>query len=271
MAPADFSATTLYAGRLRHPEHGLVHVAGYQNVALNLAGGPNAMVLHFPARAMGPDNFVPVGDAENVLADMALALPPPAPAAPGGMAPMGGAAGAAPRVRVFDHDVYTVLLAEDATLIPAALEEVPRRRRPRLDHGLLRFYTDHYPDHVFAVCCFDTAERRRAKPLLVWYVPLDPDVLTAPALDGHTGGPPDLADRVLTDHTVLFGTDEAADGWGWPVRYRDTAGPGLAPFLPDAVVGARFHGFMPNGDFAIPHAAVLAGDLRAVRRVGPPA
>ncbi|MDA0564207.1 hypothetical protein LG943_07690 [Streptomonospora sp. S1-112] len=269
MAPADFFATTLYAGRLRHPQHGLVHVVGYQNSARNLAEGPNAMVLHFPARALGRGNFVPVGGAEHVLADMVRALPP-LPVSPGAAMDWMDAGGAPP-VEVFDHDVYTVLVAEDATLIPAALDRVPPKRRPRLDPGLLRFYTERYPGHVFAVCCFDNAERRQAKPLLVWYAPHDPDLLAAPALDSHTGGAPDPAARVRTDHTVLFGTDEAAPGWGSPVHYRDTLGPGLAPFLPRAVVGARFHGWMPNGDFAIPHADLLAGDLRAVRRVGPPA
>ena len=33
-------------------------------------------------------------------------------------------------VQVFDHDVYTVLLAADPTAIPAALRRVPPKRRP---------------------------------------------------------------------------------------------------------------------------------------------
>jgi hypothetical protein len=46
---AEFSGTTLYAGRRHHPQHGLIHVLGYQNTAANLATGPNAMLLHLPA------------------------------------------------------------------------------------------------------------------------------------------------------------------------------------------------------------------------------
>lgn len=58
MDQAAFSGTTLYAGRRHHPEHGLIEVLGYQNTAVNLAGGPNAMLLHVPARALTPENFL---------------------------------------------------------------------------------------------------------------------------------------------------------------------------------------------------------------------
>jgi hypothetical protein len=67
--------------------------------------------------------------------------------------------GGTPRhVEVFAHDVYTVLLASDPTLIPAALHRVPQHRRPYLNPDLLTFYADHFPDHTIAVCCFDNAE-----------------------------------------------------------------------------------------------------------------
>lgn len=36
MDQADFSGTAVYAGRLHHPAHGLIHVLGYQNTAVNL-------------------------------------------------------------------------------------------------------------------------------------------------------------------------------------------------------------------------------------------
>jgi hypothetical protein len=62
MDVAEFSGTTVYAGRQHHPAHGLIHVLGYQNTHLNLAAGPNAMLLHLPALSMRPDNFVSVGD-----------------------------------------------------------------------------------------------------------------------------------------------------------------------------------------------------------------
>lgn len=269
MAPAEFSGTTLYVGRRLHPDHGLIHVLGYQNSAANLADGPNAMLLHLPALPMDRRNFVSVGRSEEVLSRMVDALKPVAVTAPVAMDWM-GALSRSPRVQVFEHDVYTVLLAEDATLIPAALAQVPYRKRPRLEPALMEFYATYYPDHTVAVCCFDNAQAKRAKPLLLWYEPQDPDLLVAPALDGHTGGPPDLDTAVPADHWVIFGTDEAPDGWGEPVDYPATVGPDLRTYLPDAVTGAHFTGPLPNGDFAFTHADLLSGDPERIHRLRPP-
>ncbi|GAA1096731.1 hypothetical protein GCM10009605_36560 [Nocardiopsis composta] len=267
-APAAFSETTLYTGRLRHPEHGLVHVLGYQNSAANLADGPNAMLLHIPALSMSRRNFVSVGGHRDLLSRMVEALTPAAAAGPALMDWMGAAPRS--RVEVFEHGVYTVLLAGNAALIPAELYRVPPEKRPRLDPALLEFYAEHYPEHTFAVCCFDNAEAERAEPLVIRYEPHDPDLLVAPALDAHTGGPPDLDAQVPVDHWVVFGTDEAPDGWGEPVKYPGGLRHELRDLLPAAVTGKRCTGTLPNGDFAITHADLLREDLDAVRRIGPP-
>jgi hypothetical protein len=49
---------------------------------------------------------------------------------------------------------------------------------------------------------------------LLWYDPLEHDRLVLPAIDCHTGAVPDLSADVRTDHWVLFGSDDADDGWG---------------------------------------------------------
>ncbi|MEW2133186.1 hypothetical protein [Streptomyces sp. NPDC005435] len=180
--------------------------------------------------------------------------------------------GAASRsVQVFDHDIYTVLLATDPTAVPAALGQVPPHRRPALGPELLRFYADHFPDHTIAVCCFDNADARRARPLLLWYPPLDPDRLNVPALDSHTGAAPDLDAAVPVDHWVLFSTDQAPSGWGAPVAYPQGVRHRLRAFLPTAVVGRHYgHGqTLPNGDFTIHHRDLLAGDLDRIERLRP--
>src|SRR2546423_3207645 len=96
-APAEFSGTVLYVGRHHHPQHGEVEVLGYQNTAVNRAGGPNAMLLHLPAAGMGRENFLDTSRTPDVLRDLVEALRPvsraPQPAV---------AAGA---VEVFDHDI----------------------------------------------------------------------------------------------------------------------------------------------------------------------
>jgi hypothetical protein len=52
MGPADFTGTILYCGRRLHSEHGWIEVLGCQNTAVNLATGPNAMLLHLPAHSV---------------------------------------------------------------------------------------------------------------------------------------------------------------------------------------------------------------------------
>lgn len=190
---------------------------------------------------------------------------------PQGIDWMGAAAGAASHeVKVFEHDIYTVLLATDPTFIPHALHRVAPNKRPYLNPALMEFYADFYADHTVMVCCFDNAEARRAKPLLIWYEPTDPDRLVLPALDCHTGEPPDLDARVTTDHWVIFGTDDAPEGWGSPVRYPGFMRHGLRDFLPRTVVGTSFHGLsLRNGDFAITHDALLNADLARIDRLQP--
>ncbi|MET8611314.1 hypothetical protein AB0N77_15380 [Streptomyces misionensis] len=269
---AAFSGTVLYGGRRRHPEHGLVHVLGYQNTVANLADGPNAMLLHLPTRRLAPEQFVSVGRDGDVLRRMVDAVAAP-PVEADGMAAMDWlGAESEPAVRVFEHDVYTVLLADDPTLIHTALHRVPWKRRPRIEPDLLAFYAEHFPDHAIALCCFDNADARQAKPLVVWYHPNDPDRLTVPALDSHTGGAPDLDARVAVDHWVLWSSDEAGDEWGTAVGYPERLRQRLRGFLPGRVVGRYYGGDQQdliNGDFAIEHRHLLADDLDRVERRGP--
>ncbi|MFF3767719.1 hypothetical protein ACFYYR_27055 [Streptomyces sp. NPDC001922] len=264
---AEFSGTTLYAGRLHHPEHGLIHVLGYQNTPVNLAAGPNAMLLHLPTARMTREHFLPVGRTGDVLNRMVDAVRRPLRTGITDDIAWMGTDGAA--VEIFEHDIYTVLLAADPTRIPAALDDVPEHRRPRLDPDLLRFYADHYPGHTIAVCCFDSAAARRAEPLLMWYSPLDPDRLTLPALDCHTGEAPDLDADVPVDHWVMLSTDAAPPCWGELVDHPREMRHRLRSYLPDAVVGARYGGRLPNGDFSISHDDLLATGMEGLRRLRP--
>ena len=263
-APAQFSGTILYVGRHAHPEHGPVEVLGYQNTAVNLATGPNAMLLHLPAQAMTRANFLDTTASPDVLRDMVDALDVTPPAQPVGRAVP---AGPAPDVEVFDHDVYTVVLARDPRDIPAALDQVPEHKRPALRRELFQFYAETFPDRPVALCCFDNADARRAAPLLMWYRPMFADRLVAPALDGHTGDAPDPDGWVHPDHWVVLGLDEAPEGWGSPVRYRQPLGP-LTAFLPSQVIGRQVqYGYVRNGDFVISFDDVRAGRVEELARL----
>lgn len=266
---AELFGTILFGGRRLHPVHGRVEVLGYQNTAVNLAAGPNAMLLHLPARTVTSAQFLDVGHCDRALRDMAAAAVPPdvSRAAAADVDWMSGGG----RVEVFEHDVYTVVLADRATDIPRALGRVPERKRPLVNRELLAFYQDSFPHHPVALCCFDNAEAEQAKPLMLWYHPLDDERLVLPAIDCHTGAAPDLRASVSTDHTVVFATDAAAEGWGAPVVYSQAKQMRhkLRAFLPERVMGTRFTEFLPNGDFAIAHEDLVRGDLHRIERLVP--
>ncbi len=263
-APAEFTGTILYLGRHTHPEHGPVEVLGYQNTAVNLADGPNAMLLHLPAAgAMTQANFLNTADTPYALRDLVDAVRPPVWAQGSGAV----AAGEPRGVEVFDHDVYTVVLAADPRDIPAALARVPEHKRPTIGDELFGFYARAFPGYPVAVCCFDNADARRAAPLLLWYEPIFPDRLTAPALDAHSGAPPDPDAVVEADHWVVIGLDDPPEGWGIPVRYRRDPGP-LKPFLPARVIGREVAGTrLRNGDFVISLADARAGRVDGLARL----
>jgi hypothetical protein len=258
-APAHFSDTVLYVGRVDHAVFGHIEVVGYQNTAVNLDRGPNAMLLHLPAAAMSPSNFLDTRANRGILDDMVRAVTPATPAFDPG--PSYG--GPPVQVQVFEHDIYTVVLASDPRGIPAALGMVPRHRRPRPNRALLRFYAKAYPGYPVALCCFDNADARKAAPLLLWYPPRDPNWLVAPALDCHTGRPPDPHGWALVDHQLIVGMPGPHQ---FPVHYTQPTG-ALAAFLPSQVAGYRFlYAHLPNGDFAVPAVDVAAGRLDRVFR-----
>ncbi len=264
-APAQFTGTILYLGRHQHPQHGPVEVLGYQNTAASLVEGPNAMLLHLPASEMSQGNFLDTSDHPDVLRDMVAALEPAAAGAAPGRGVGQPAAGA---VEVFDHDVYTVVLAADPRDIPAALERVPEHKRPQLAPELFAFYAETFPLYPVALCCFDNADARRAAPLLMWYRPIYSGRMTAPALDSHTGAAPDPQALVDVDHWVVVGVDdEAPAGVGMPVSYQRDPGP-LAPFLPRRVIGRHVDSAqVRNGDFAISTEDAQAGRIGGLVRI----
>ena len=268
MGEAGFSGTILYCGRRLHPEQGRIEVLGYQNTAVNLAAGPNAMLLHLPAQSVTSAQFLPASRSGRVLRDMVDAVRPVSAGPGAGGAGWTGAA-AMSHAEVFQHDIYTVVLADSAAHIPAALERVEPRKRPAPNHALLEFYADLYPGYPIALCCFDNADAAEARPLLLWYEPLEHDRMVLPAIDCHTGSVPDLSADVLTDHWVLLGSDDAGDDWGEPVSYGKQVRRKLLDFLPPRVMGTHVAQSLPNGDFAIDYDDLLSGQLDRVKRLSP--
>jgi hypothetical protein len=305
MVLVSFSDTILYAAEVAGggPERGKdLHVLGYENTVQNGVGGAgdggNAMLLPIPARpgTMTQRNCVSTKWCPRILQDYSLALFPPVVVYP--RSTLGGR-GVVPeaRVEVFDSGIYTVVLAQDATAIPAALDRVPPAKRPTLNPDLFRAYDRWYAGWTFALCCFNNRHAARATPMLWWYEPIDPDSLFAPALDCHTGALPDLTADVDVDHTLVVGSYQMRGGRD--VRFRDWFGRAANPYLVRRVIGDHVNsrtgagisrkvqddefiptprGFrvaggmpqkLPNGDFTFPLGDVRKGWFR-YERVKPP-
>lgn len=242
--PAAFSRTTILAHRGAHPRTQRdIDVLLYQNTARSLASGGNALLLHIPAaQPMTQDNFLDTTGHPNLLEEIRSAALPQHVTRGGATRSVGKGA-----AQVFAHGIYHVVLAIGAEAIEDALEQVPEAKRPRVSKELLAFYEEHFPDWSFALCCFNNADAKIATPVALWYEPMFPNLLFAPALDSHTGGPPDLQARVQTDHTVV---------WSHPsIRGRRKVTSGtqgkLAPFLPTHVVGSQHDTRLTNGDFVL--------------------
>lgn len=261
--PAVFTGTTVLAHRTTHPEKRFeIDVVAYRNTPQNRAGqGGNAMLLHFPSRTpMGRENFLDTQSCPRFLREIESAAFPERISHGGGTRSMGKGA------TVFEHDIYTVVLAQSASDIEAAIGFVPEAKRPAVSRELLSFYGESFRGWSLALCCFSNTQPKPAAPLAVWYEPMFPDLLFAPGLDSHTGQPPDLDERVDVDHTVLWSHPNIFGGM--PVRYSEKGTVG--GFLPTHVSGSRYRNrTMPNGDFVLDVSGKGELDSGAVARFKP--
>jgi len=282
LRPAHFSKTKGLAAEVKRGRK-VVHLLGYQNTVVNLAseadfgwsragsssGTGNAMLLPIPAKpgTVTEKNVIDTSSAPNILKDMERAILPPV--SRGGLRRGGTLGKGLPdSVRVFDHDIYTVVLADRAEDIPTALARVPADKRPAINKAIFEAYARWYPGWTFALCCFNTRDEANAKPLLWWYEPQHAQFLFFPALDAHDGKVPNLSAQVDVDHAIMVGSYEMTDGK--EVRYTDSSmSVELRKLLPMRVVGRQYNERMHNGDFLFRSADVRGGKFIAKRELPP--
>jgi hypothetical protein len=229
------------------------HCLLYGNEPENLAGVPNAMILHIPVAfqcTLTQDNFLPTEGLRHVLDDMWAAAPKYELREERGVF---GERKTRGTVSVFDVGSYTWVVATqaDPADIAAALETVRPDRRPQISRQLIEFYQRTWPYDALAIGCFSTAAGGATEPVCVEYPPQDWDILRYPATDAH-GHVPAWGEYVQVDHRIIVGTSEL--GLGGAVRYREAArmAPRLAELLPGQVVGAELLRIpMIQGDFYV--------------------
>jgi len=257
---AKFTGTIGYIGETQHPNHGLVHVLGYQNKAKSLVTAPNAMILHFnAAEPMGPENVIDLGDrgGKRILNDWKKRMFPERGYK---MSSRGLSKGFTNSVKVFDTGIYTVVMSAKPSLIGEALQQVPEHKRPTINPELLSWYETTYPGWTIAVCCFQNIEEIEADPLFWWYKPAFENRFHFPAIDSHDGTPPKFHHEtgrewtVWSDHVILMGSDRFEEG-GSAERlkedYRDIFPEASRAFFPNRLLAMRYDRRLPNGDFMI--------------------
>lgn len=263
MYPARLSRTVGLLHLANVTNLGEVVVVGYQNRVQNLASGPNAMILHFPAKqGMGQNNFLDTSRTPAILDDMEKAI---TPRNRGGDRESKSLTFST--LSVFEHDIYTVVLTNDPKLLPEVLASnlIPKNKRPAINPALFQWYANQKPGYSFAVCCFDSREAKSAAPFLVYYKPRSSQYFEFPGLDAHTGDAPDPDELVRVDHTVVVSSYKM--NGGYRVNYTDNIPGDLAPFLPTRVIGKRYSSDMANGDFRYYLPDVEAGSMDSMTRV----
>ncbi|MBL1195816.1 MAG: hypothetical protein HND51_15825 [Chloroflexi bacterium] len=263
VAPARLSNTIILASAFQN--NGTIrHVMGYQNRPQSQSG-PNAMLLPIPAvpNSVSPKDLILTEDFSHILKDMAAAIHPPTRAMPKSFQPQAVSAQAV----VFEHGIYTVVLAQNASAIAPALDQVPEDKRPPLNNAVFDAYTEWYPDWAIALCCFNNADLKEGQPILLTFEPLYPDRLFCPGLDSHTGDVPDLRAAVMVDHTLVLNAPGMERGY--PVSYRDEIPEELDSILPTEVIGNDFGGSLTNGDWWFELDQVEQGHFNS-QRITPP-
>lgn len=285
--PAHFSDTIVYAGEAMK-DGTLVHVLGYQNTAENRnLSGANAMLLPIPAKSgtMTSQNILDTSHCKNILKDMKRTVE--SMHRTRGIQMGRGMELKSFPVQVFDHDIYTIVLAQNADAIPAALSQVPAAKRPSLNKEIFSAYSKWYPGYTFALCCFNTKDAARANPMLWWYEPSHPEELFCPALDAHTGKAPRLDQNVDVDHVLAAGSHKLHDPmakvdptisadvlktmiYSGKVGYsNEPIEPQVKTLLPEWIIGEVATGVQKNGDFVFRTEDVRNGVLKVMRKAPP--
>lgn len=247
LQPSKMSDTILYGAQVSVGGQ-VRHVLGYQNKAENLSSLPNAMILPFPAKEpMTSHNALCLSENKKLLTELAHPIQLRELVRTRHLKGliMTNSRG----FEVFEHGMYTVVLAEDAGHVPEALQFVPEKKRPELNPAIFRAYSKWYPGWPIAVCCF--AGKVEPDPLMWWYVPKSEESIFLPALDAHDGGVPRLQSRhgVAVDHVIVIGTSLRG---AYEFKLSEPVSNELKPYLPKLVSGRVIKAHLPNGDFYVP-------------------
>lgn len=244
---SEMRATKIYAGEaIRDGKY--VHVLSYQNEAVSLSSGPNAMILPIPAVGeLGPKNAIDTRQFPKFIGDIAETTKLPTLG-------FGGKSlrSEAQAAQVFDVGNYTVALGSSIWNALEACLSIPQDKRPTgINPEIVSNLAKLYKDWSFAICCWKGDIK--PEPLLWWFEPKYPHVLFAPGLDAHDGNPPLAGSPVPVDTIITFGSTLKPTGFA-PIRYSGKIPTEVASLLPTYAVGQKINSLLLNGDYSYPTA-----------------
>jgi hypothetical protein len=225
------------------------HIVGYQNEAESLLGD-NFMLLNFAGTDLrlvrGPEHTTTMmSDITRSLQQLVVAQ---------GGSRSGGLRDGSYSVQIEEYGDYTIFLSQSPSAIVEAVMDHPASSS--YDAASIRdlavsaeYFEQHYPFDSFLVPMFKRGVKvKPTHPIVVSYVPRQPECITVPGLDGHDGTMPIIGSQVVRNFKLAFGV-HGVDLH--PVRYKDA---NVSPlWAPESIVGFvdnRFRG--ANGNYSLP-------------------
>lgn len=251
LGESTHAATQIYVGETVTGQH----VLAYSNTVASASQreGGIAMIVHVRTRKLSPQNLVMVKDGDNFFEQMHMAVFPPRYLNffledDFMRSPIGSSE---PLAVVVKHGDYHVVVAQDVRAIEGVIDQVPPEKRPATQSKVYEWYAEVFkPEKGWKslLFCFNNKNAKKMRPVMLWYDPWDQDVIDAPGVDSHTGEPPNLRSEVDVDHEIYFGSHLIPGGV--EMRYSGISH-AVSSLLASRIIGQRFLGKMPNGDFLL--------------------
>jgi hypothetical protein len=226
--PAIITGSTVVVKAISNTRHAVF----YQN---NLrTPGPNCMFLDIDG--YGLELLPALTKTHSFMRDVTRDLDEivPVPRMRGGSLSMGDSKGV---VMEAYGDGVTLRSPRPEAILDALSDLPPEYAHLRLPAHLLApradFYTRKRPGRCFVLYLFDGSVKMEY-PLAFQHTPHNPEVLTAPGLDGHDGSDPVIGAPVDTGFTVAFAIN--GQELEHPVRYSDYGVEG-EDWAPESVAG----------------------------------
>ena len=189
------------------------HMLSYANKVDNISGKPNSMILAVPGK-LKSKWFHDTSEYSDFLKDIENQAGISYDESMGeyylGMKSKGM------RNRGFESfsvGMYDIMITDDIDNI-YGFNEGPGQgnsndllkieNRPEISEELLEFFRTQYKGWSFVVCVFDGRKTMESQPIAFEYEPFDNNWLYFPTMDCHTGGAPDLNEKITMEHSLIY-------------------------------------------------------------------